>query len=123
MRCCGSCGLIVHRSIHPSLPLEAIYLIEVTQRIGRSTDVEILVSEYTILYKRTKIVLNCNDILMNARMEISISITMCYIFRDIQKSKKPNYCQWILQTPTNTIKFSFYRFMKRKYRKKLNSFH
>ena len=79
MRCCGSCGLIVHRSIHPSLPLEAIYLIEVTQCIGRSTDEEITISGYTILYKRTKIVLNCNGILMSARMEY-LHLLLCGIF-------------------------------------------
>jgi hypothetical protein len=87
MRCCGSCGLIVHRSIHPSLPLEAIYLIEITQRIGRSTDGEIAVSRYKILYKRTKIILNCNDILMSARMAISISVTMWYIFGKFRRAK------------------------------------
>jgi len=90
MRCCGSCGLIVHRSTHPSLSLEAIYLIEC---IGRSTDGEIAISGYTILYKRTKIVLNCNDILMRPRIEIPISVTVWSIFRNIQNSKRPKYCQ------------------------------
>jgi len=88
MRCCGSCGLTVHRSIHPSLSLEAIYLIEITQCIGRSTDGEIAISGYTILYKRTKIVLNCNDILMSARMEISISVAIWSIFRKVQNNEK-----------------------------------
>jgi hypothetical protein len=93
LRCCGSCGLIVHRSIHPSLPLEAIYLIEVTQCVGQSTDGEVAISGYTILYKRTKILLNCNDILMSARMEIPRSITMCSIFLNIQNSKRTNFPQ------------------------------
>ena len=87
MRCCGSCGLIVHRSIHPSLPLGAIYLIEVTQCIGRSTDGEIAISGYTILYKRIKIALNCKDILMSARMEIPLSITVWSFFGTFRKAK------------------------------------
>ena len=96
MRCCGSRGLIVLRSIHPSLPLEAIYLIEVMQCIGRTTEGEIAIIWYTILYKRAKIVLNCEDVLMSATFEIPMSITMWSIFRHIQNSKRPTYCQWIL---------------------------